>query len=112
VEQDVVPNPSLWTLEHPELYSSVQRVYAEGQLVDGYRTPFGIRVAGFAANHGLYLNGKAEKFRGVCIDYDLGAFGAAFSEAAVERRRKALKAIRADAIRCSHNPMAPQLCDL
>ena len=38
--------------------------------------------------------------------------GAAFSEAALERRLKQLKSIGVNAIRCSHNPMAPEWYDL
>ena len=112
VQQPAVPNPTLWTLEDPVLYSVVSRVYAGGQLLDEYRTPFGIRSLRFDANHGFFLNGKAEKFKGVCIHHDLGALGAAFSEAALERRLQALKALGVNAIRCSHNPMAPELYDL
>jgi hypothetical protein len=112
VQQPVVPNPVLWTLEHPVLYSVVARVYTDGQLSDEYRTPFGIRTLRFDANSGFSLNGKPEKFQGVCIHHDLGALGAAFSEDALERRLKALKELGVNAIRCSHNPMAPELYDL
>ena len=112
VEQPVAPRPALWSTESPTLYSAVVRVYADGELADEYRTAFGIRTLRFDPNHGFFLNGKPEKFRGVCIHHDLGALGAAFSEAALERRLKALKAIGVNAIRCSHNPMAPELYDL
>jgi hypothetical protein len=48
----------------------------------------------------------------VCLHHDLGALGAAFSEAALERRLKLLKELGVNAIRCSHNPMAPEQYDL
>jgi hypothetical protein len=112
VQQPVVPNPKLWAIESPVLYTAVTRVFADGSLSDEYRTPFGIRTLRFDANHGFFLNGKPEKFKGVCIHHDLGALGAAFSEAALERRLKTLKGIGVNAIRCSHNPMAPELYDL
>jgi len=113
-QQAVVTNPKLWDLERPELYTAVSRVYADDTLADEYRTPFGIRAIGFDANTGFYLNGRPEKLKGVCIHHDLGALGAAFNAAALERRLKLLKQIGVNAIRCSHNPMAPELyaiCD-
>jgi beta-galactosidase len=113
-QQAVVTNPKLWDLERLELYTAVSRVYADDTLADEYRTPFGIRAIGFDANTGFYLNGRPEKLKGVCIHHDLGALGAAFNAAALERRLKLLKQIGVNAIRCSHNPMAPELyaiCD-
>ena len=112
VQQFAVPNPALWSIESPALYTAVIRVYADGQLTDEFRTPFGIRVLRFDPNHGFFLNGKPEKFKGVCIHHDLGALGSAFSAAALERRLRSLKSMGVNAIRCSHNPMAPELYDL
>ena len=114
VQQAVVTNPKLWDLERPELYTAVSRVYVDGAVADEYRTPFGIRDIRFDANTGFYLNRRPEKLKGVCIHHDLGALGAAFNEAALERRLKLLKQIGVNAIRCSHNPMAPEfyaICD-
>jgi beta-galactosidase/beta-glucuronidase len=107
----VVANPKLWSKDPPVLYNAVVRVYSDGQRSDEYRTPFGIRSLRFDANHGFFLNGKPEKFKGVCLHNDLGALGAAFSEAALERRLRTLKSIGVNAIRSSHNPMAPELRD-
>ena len=111
-QQAAVAHPRLWSMESPYLYVAVTRVFANGVLTDEYRTPFGIRTIRFDPNHGFFLNGKPEKLKGVCIHHDLGALGAAFSEAALERRLKTLKAIGVNAIRCSHNPMAPEEYDL
>jgi hypothetical protein len=111
-QQAVVAHPKLWSLEEPNMYTAVTRVFGGGALSDEYRTPFGIRTIRFDANHGFFLNGKPEKFKGVCLHHDLGALGAAFSEAALERRLKLLKELGMNAIRCSHNPMAPEQYDL
>ncbi len=111
-QQAVVSNPRLWSTDEPNLYTAVTRVYADGALADEYRTPFGIRSIRFDPNHGFFLNGKPEKLRGVCLHHDLGGLGAAFSAAALERRLKALKALGVNAVRCSHNPMAPEEYDL
>ncbi len=112
VHQAAVANPKLWSTEEPNLYTLVTRVYSGGDRTDEYRTPFGIRSIRFDSNRGFFLNGKPEKLLGVCLHHDLGGLGAAFSEPALERRLKTLKALGVNAIRCSHNPMAPEEYDL
>jgi beta-galactosidase len=111
-QQLTVPHPSLWSPEQPRLYTAVSRVYLDGKLVDEQRTPFGIRTFYFSPDKGLVLNGRPVKMKGVCIHHDLGALGAAFFEEALERRLKSLQEIGVNAIRCSHNPMAPEFYDL
>jgi beta-galactosidase len=110
--QGALAKPRLWSLDDPYLYTAVTRVFVGGKLADQYRTHFGVRTIRFDADRGFFLNGRPEKFKGVCIHHDLGALGAAFSEAALERRLRALKGIGVNAIRCSHNPMAPELYGL
>lgn len=111
-QQATVPRPSLWSPEQPRLYTAVSRVYLDGKVVDEQRTPFGIRTFYFSPDKGLVLNGRPIKMKGVCIHHDLGALGAAFFEEALERRLTRFKEIGVNAIRCSHNPMAPEFYDL
>ena len=111
-QQTAVAKPRLWSLDAPNLYTAVTRVFVGGALADEARTPFGIRTIRFDPNHGFFLNGQPLKLKGVCLHHDLGGLGAAFSEAALERRLKALKELGVNAIRCSHNPMAPEEYDL
>jgi beta-galactosidase len=111
-QQLTVPHPSLWSPGQPRLYTAVSRVYLDGKVVDEQRTPFGIRTFYFSPDKGLILNGRPVKMKGVCIHHDLGALGAAFFEEALERRLKRLQEIGVNAIRCSHNPMAPEFYDL
>jgi beta-galactosidase len=111
-QQGAVPHPLLWSLEAPNLCTAVSHVFIGGTMSDEYRTAFGIRTIRFDPNHGFFLNGKPEKLKGVCIHHDLGALGAAFYEVALERRLKLLKELGVNAIRCSHNPMAPALYDI
>lgn len=111
-QQVVIPHPSLWSPDQPRLYTAVSRAYLDGNLVDEQRTPFGIRSFYFSPEKGLVLNGRPVKMKGVCIHHDLGALGAAFFEEALERRLKSFKEIGVNAIRSSHNPMAPEFYDL
>jgi beta-galactosidase len=111
-QQLTVPHPSLWSPEQPRLYTAVSRVYLDGKVVDEVRTPFGIRTFYFSPDKGLVLNGRPIKMKGVCIHHDLGVLGAAFFEEALERRLTRLQEIGVNAIRTSHNPMAPEFYDL
>ena len=111
-QQVAVPHPSLWSPAQPHLYTAVSRVYLDGKVVDEQHTSFGIRSFYFSPDKGLVLNGRPIKMKGVCIHHDLGALGAAFFEEALERRLKTLQEIGVNAIRCSHNPMAPEFYDL
>jgi len=107
-----VRNPILWNLDSPQLYSAVSHVFVDGDLVDNYATPFGIRSFEFTADKGFFLNGKNIKINGVCDHHDLGCLGSAINTRALERQMEILKGMGCNAIRTSHNPPAPELLDL
>ncbi len=107
-----VRNPTLWSIESPNLYRAVTQVQAGGKILDRYETPFGIRYFNFDREKGFFLNGKFVKINGVCNHHDLGALGAAINTRALERQLEMLKAMGANAVRTSHNPPAPELLDL
>jgi len=109
-----VQDPQLWSPESPYLYTAVSKLYANGVLKDETKTRFGIREISYKAGVGFSLNGKARKFKGVCLHHDLGPLGAAINEAALRRQLRILKDMGCDAIRSSHNmPSLEQLelCD-
>lgn len=112
VQELVVDSPRLWDIDHPYLYSLVTEVIKEGQCVDRYVTPVGIRTFSFDAEKGFALNGKPTKINGVCMHHDLGCLGAAVNVRAMERQLQILKEMGCNGIRCSHNPPAPELLDL
>ncbi|MHB1024003.1 MAG: glycoside hydrolase family 2 TIM barrel-domain containing protein, partial [Acidobacteriaceae bacterium] len=107
-----IANPQLWSPDTPILYTAVSQVMIGNQIIDEYKTPFGVRSFAFDANTGFSLNGESMKLKGVCIHHDLGALGAAFNDSAMERRLRLLKNMGCNAIRMSHNPPAPQLLDM
>ena len=107
-----VKNPVLWSLDAPKMYSAVSTVFVDGELVDNYTTPFGIRGFEFNAAKGFFLNGKSVKINGVCNHQDLGCLGSAINTRALERQMEILKGMGCNAIRTSHNPPAPELLDL
>ena len=44
-QQITVASPQLWSLEERNLYTLVTEVRADGDVVDRYETPFGIRTS-------------------------------------------------------------------
>jgi beta-galactosidase len=107
-----VRHPELWSLEHPQQYALVTSVEQDGQCLDTYQTPFGIRTIRFDADKGFFLNGEHVRLNGVCDHSDLGALGTAVNVSALERQIDILKEMGCNAIRTSHNPPAPELLDL
>ena len=107
-----LPKPRLWSIEAPELYTAVTLVQQNGKTVDRQETAFGIRTVEFTADNGFHLNGKRVPIQGVCLHHDLGALGAAFNTRAAERQLQIMKEMGVNAIRCSHNPPAPEFLDL
>jgi beta-galactosidase/beta-glucuronidase len=107
-----VAAPRLWSPDSPALYTVISRVFIGDELVDEMRTLLGIRSLYFDANQGFFLNGRNLKLKGVCLHHDGGVVGAAVPEDVLARRLKLVREIGGNAIRCSHNPMAPELYDL
>lgn len=105
-------NPKLWSVEHPNLYKVVTRIFVNKKLSDTYETPLGIRYFNFDAEKGFSLNGEPMKILGVCLHHDLGALGAAINVRAMERQLEILKEMGCNAIRTAHNPPAPEFLDL
>jgi beta-galactosidase len=107
-----VAGPKLWSLQSPQLYAVLSQIEAPGQLVDQYRTPFGIRSFEFTRDRGFLLNGRHVPLNGVCDHHDLGCLGAAVNRRAIQRQLEILKGMGCNAIRTSHNPPAPELLEL
>ena len=96
--------PHLWTCEDPYLYTVVTEVICDGEVVDTYETETGIRHIAFDADSGLYLNGKDVKLKGMSIVPD----------EIQEQKIVQMKKIGCNALRVSHNAMAPhflEICD-
>ncbi len=110
----VVRRPLRWSLEERNLYKLVTEVSAQGEILDRYETPFGIRTVEFDAQKGFFLNGKSVKVKGTCNHQDHAGLGAALPDAVQYYRVRKLQEMGCDAIRTSHNPPTPELlnaCD-
>jgi beta-galactosidase len=112
IQNLAIDNPERWSLETPRLYTAVIKLRSGTRTLDEYTTPFGIREIKFEAATGFWLNGKNIKIKGVCLHHDGGAVGAAVPLRVWERRLELLQQVGANAIRTSHNPVAPEFLDL
>jgi beta-galactosidase len=112
VREYVVPHPALWRLEDPKLYKLNLLLCDDQKPFDGRVIRFGIRSAEFTATNGFELNGKKVVLKGVCLHHEGGAFGAAVPLAIWEARLNTLRTLGVNAIRTSHNPVAPEFLDL
>ncbi len=109
-----VANPTLWSLDTPNLYTLRTTLLLDGKKIDGSDIRMGIRSLEFTPDRGFALNGVNMKVKGVCLHHDAGVLGAVVPRQVWERRLKNLKGIGVNAIRMSHNPQAPviyELCD-
>ena len=115
IEQTIkVANPRLWDVEAPNLYTARTVLKMRGDVVDAYETRFGVRSLYFDPQNGFFLNDRTLKLNGVCLHHDLGCLGAAVNRRALERQLQMMVDMGCNAVRCTHNPPAPellQMCD-
>ena len=101
-----------WSCESPYVYRVRTQLIANGKVVDEVETTTGFRDFKFDPKTGFWLNGKNFKLNGVCEHHDFGCLGSALNEDALHRKLTKLKAMGVNAIRCSHNPPAPELLNM
>lgn len=109
VSQDLpkIGNPQLWSPETPSLYKAVSTVKVDGQEVDTYTTPFGIRTMEWTADKGFFLNGKHYWLQGANVHQDQAGWGDAVTNKAMERDVQLMKDAGFNCIRGSHYPHDP-----
>jgi len=103
-----LPNPILWSVDTPNLYSALVTVETEGKIRDTERISFGIRTAVFDADKGFFLNGKSLKIQGTCNHQDHAGVGAALPDRLQYFRLGVLKEMGSNAVRTSHNMPTPE----
>ncbi len=107
-----VKNPKLWDVTSPYIYKVKSELLVKGKVVDTEVTTTGFRDVKFDAQKGFFLNGKNMKLNGVCEHHDLGCLGAVVNEDALHRKLVILRDMGVNAVRCSHNPPAPELLNM
>lgn len=116
IKQDFkkIAHPQLWSVDHPNLYKAIHRVYKAGKLIDEYETSFGIRSFEWTADKGFFLNGEHVYLRGVNVHQDHAGWGDAVTNAGIRRDLKLIKEAGFNFVRGSHYPHDPyfsQVCD-
>jgi len=106
-----VDSPRVWSLERPDLYSIETTVHDEHGIVDRTATSFGIRSIRFDPNQGFFLNGQRVELKGVNLHQDFAGVGTAVPAAVQDFRLARLRELGVNAIRCAHNPPAPEFLD-
>ena len=107
-----VSRPRRWSVSDPYLYTVRTEVLDGKEVIDQVSTVTGFRSFRFDPELGFSLNGVPMKINGVCQHHDLGCLGAAISEDALHRQLVILRDMGVNAIRCSHNPPAPELLNM
>ena len=110
--QAIVSNPKRWDIISPNRYLAQTNILVNGNVVDTYNTPFGIRTLEFTARNGFLLNGRRVEIQGTCNHHDLGALGGAINTSAIRRQLSILQEMGCNSLRTSHNPPAPELLEL
>jgi beta-galactosidase len=107
-----VADPALWSVDRPVLHDLKVRLIRNGAEVDRRRLAIGFRTIRFDPDHGLFVNDRPVKLKGVCLHQDHAGVGVAVPDALIEWRLGRLKAMGCNAIRSSHNAPNAELLDL
>ena len=114
-------NPQIWDVDSPCLYRAECTLSSGGETATEI-VRFGIRKiefpvgagadAGVWEKNGFHLNGRRVQLKGVNLHEDMGILGRAYCRSAVRRQLLLMKDMGANALRTSHNPVAPEMLDL
>lgn len=108
-----VKNPSLWSPDHPSLYTATVSLYADGALLDSTDTTYGYREFSIDPDKGLFINGKHFPIHGVCAHQNGGRlFGHVLPDNINRYRLEQLKAIGINAYRTGHYMQSPATMEL
>lgn len=106
-----VPEPALWSPQHPNMYSAQTHVLDGKRAVDDYLTPFGFRWIRWTTDQGFFLNGEHYYFHGADAHQDHAGWGDAVTNSGIARDVRLVKEAGMDFIRGSHYPHSPVFSD-
>ncbi|USI72739.1 beta-galactosidase GalA [Sphingomonas morindae] len=101
-----------WSVEAPTLYTVETELRRDGVTLDTRRIAIGFRTIRFDPAHGLLLNDRPVKIKGVCLHQDHAGVGVAVPDALLRWRLERLKEMGCNAIRCTHALPAAELLHL
>ena len=106
-----IPNPQLWSPEHPYLYQVHTIVQIDGKELDRVTTRLGIRWVTWDKKDGFFLNGKHLKLVGANRHQTWPFIGNAVPNGLHRRDAEQLKEMGCNWVRCSHYPHDPDFLD-
>ncbi len=107
-----VPQPLLWDIDSPRLYSVVTRLLdRKGDVIDSRRNTFGIRTFRFDPDKGFFLNGRHLKLIGTNRHQDYLGEGNALPDEMHLRDIRLLKGMGGNFLRISHYPQDELISD-
>ena len=106
-----VNDAELWGIGRGYLYELCARLAVDGELVDEYRLPVGIRTVAIDGTQ-LLLNGEPVHLRGFGMHEDHVTLGKGHNDAMWLRDIECLKWIGANSFRTSHYPYSEDVLDL
>ena len=97
-----LPQPQLWSLDRPYLYTLENRLLEDDTCVETERIAFGVRDIQWT-DHGMLINGKLTPVRGICCHQDHVGVGIAVTKSLMRYRIAKLKEMGCNAYRCAHH---------
>lgn len=105
-----IQKPKLWSPETPNLYKILTVVSENGNVLDTYETPFGVRTIEFNRN-GFFLNGKLYPVKGTSNHQDFAGIGVALPDKINWYKLKLLKDVGCNGYR-THHPSTPEMLNM
>lgn len=109
--QLTIEEVQLWQPLHAYLYTCVVELWKDGQLLDSYEQPFGVRTVKVIDGKFL-INGQPFYFKGFGRHEDSYIHGRGFDEALNVKDFNLLKWVGANSFRTSHYPYSEELMRL
>jgi hypothetical protein len=114
VQSDSITSPHFWSPSSPYLYKVYTEISVNGEIVDVYQSPLGIRWLQFTGANGFYINGGNLHLQGFDCHQDHAGWALAVTNSGFYRDVKLVKSVGANFIRGCHYPKDPSFvgaCD-
>lgn len=105
-----IDQPKLWSAKEPNLYDLELTLL--GEESDTISMPVGIREVAFVGGQGMFVNGKREILKGVCVHQDIACRGIATKKELWRQRLLDLKEMGCNAIRPAHHVFSAEFLEL
>jgi len=110
----IITNPSLWSPDHPNIYTVEITLMLNGEVVDDVVEHFGLRWFEMDTEEGFFLNGSYLKLKGVNRHQDRCGYGNALPNELHREDFKMIKEMGANFVRLAHyqqDPVVLDMCD-